>query len=162
MVNQKEWDFKSGLIKPKPKLQPNSFDTDEKQTYFRLLGEKKSADSSLIASKIMKQNRSLEFKIQRRDMESQQIEENLQKKFRKNHKLKKEVEKTRLHQLGALIDLMDRKKDQGERIGESMNNKNRLKLIQAAEERQRKREKMMENRYVRLFISDRFKGEDSV
>ena len=70
----------------------------------------------------------------------------MEKKFRKNQRLKKQVEKSRLHQLGALIDLMEKKKDQGERIGESLNHRNKQKLLQAAEDRKRKREKMMENR----------------
>ena len=41
---------------------------------------------------------------------------------------------------------MEKKKDQGERIGESLNHRNKQKLLQAAEDRKRKREKMMENR----------------
>ena len=74
MVNQKEWDLISGLIKPKPKNLPNVYDTEDKQRYFRLLGEKKSADNSLIASKILKQNRSLEFKFREKEKESIAIE----------------------------------------------------------------------------------------
>jgi hypothetical protein len=73
MVNQKEWDIISGLIKPKPKDLPNLYDTDDKQRYFRLLGEKRSADNSVVVQKILKQNRSLEFKLKQKEDVSDKI-----------------------------------------------------------------------------------------
>lgn len=96
MVNQKEWDLVSGLIKPKPRHQPNVYDTEEKLKYFKLLGERKSADSSTVAEKILKQNRSLEFKLSKQQQQSEMIDQALHKKFRKNLRLRKDFEKSRL------------------------------------------------------------------
>jgi len=73
MVNQKEWDIVSGLNNHKPKDLPNLYDTDDKQRYYRLLGEKQSADNSVVVQKILKQNRSLEFKLKQKEDVSDKI-----------------------------------------------------------------------------------------